>query len=134
MGISLGSTAISDLKVGGTQVDKVYLGEEVVWEKKVPVTEIRIVSSNPLVLTYDGEIGEIRYEIYPSDATDKTIEILRTSSVISGGCYPLSRTSTNGVFEIERSSRPNPNVDKFMLRTIDGTCMSEWVTCSDSQS
>lgn len=31
MGISLGSTAISDLKLGSTQVDKVYLGSTEVW-------------------------------------------------------------------------------------------------------
>lgn len=31
MGINLGSTAISDIKLGTTQVDKVYLGDELVW-------------------------------------------------------------------------------------------------------
>lgn len=37
MGINLGSTAISDVKLGSNQVDKVYLGSDVVWQKQAPV-------------------------------------------------------------------------------------------------
>ena len=37
MGINLGSTAISDLKIGTTQVNKVYLGSTEVWSSAPPV-------------------------------------------------------------------------------------------------
>ena len=36
MGLNIGSTAISDLKVGTTQVDKVYLGSTLVWGGATP--------------------------------------------------------------------------------------------------
>lgn len=37
MGIALGATEIADLKLGTSQVDKVYLGSNVVWQKSAPV-------------------------------------------------------------------------------------------------
>lgn len=38
MSINLGSTAISDVKLGNNQVDKVYLGSELVWGGVAPLT------------------------------------------------------------------------------------------------
>lgn len=38
MGIALGSTEIADLKLGSTQVEKAYLGTNLVWQKVSPVT------------------------------------------------------------------------------------------------
>ena len=38
MSINLGSTAISDVKLGSNQVDKVYLGSELVWGGVAPLT------------------------------------------------------------------------------------------------
>lgn len=37
MGIALGANTIADLKLGTSQVDKVYLGSNVVWQKSAPV-------------------------------------------------------------------------------------------------
>lgn len=41
MGINLGSSPIADIKMGETQVDKAYLGSELVWQKSSPVPEIK---------------------------------------------------------------------------------------------
>lgn len=41
MGINLGSTPIADLKLGETQVDKVYLGNELVWQNTPTPSTIR---------------------------------------------------------------------------------------------
>lgn len=41
MGINLGSTTISDLKLGANPVDKAYLGSELVWQKSSPVPTLR---------------------------------------------------------------------------------------------
>lgn len=41
MGINLGSSPISDLKMGETQVNKVYLGSDLVWQKSQPVPTLR---------------------------------------------------------------------------------------------
>ena len=32
MGINLGGTPIADIKLGNVQVDKIYLGNELVWQ------------------------------------------------------------------------------------------------------
>lgn len=38
MGANIGSTAIADVKLGNTQVDKIYLGSTEIWSKSAPVT------------------------------------------------------------------------------------------------
>lgn len=58
MGINLGSTAISDLKKGSTQVDKVYLGSDVVWQKSAPVATkaLKFTSPNAQTLAIDSSV------------------------------------------------------------------------------
>ena len=36
MGVNLGSTTISDLRLGDTQIGKAYLGNELVWNVSPP--------------------------------------------------------------------------------------------------
>lgn len=58
MGINLGSTAISDLKKGSTQVDKIYLGSDVVWQKSAPVATkaLKFTSPNAQTLSIDSSV------------------------------------------------------------------------------
>lgn len=55
MAINLGSTAISDLKVGNTQVDKVYLGSTEVWSNQPTPTikALKFTSPNSQTLGTD---------------------------------------------------------------------------------
>lgn len=102
MGINLGSTAISDLRVGETQVDKVYLGEEVVWEGGTPpvqVKALKFTSTGAQTLGVDGtKIGSIATTLdleYSNDGTTWTAwDIANTLSFGNGTVLYVRGTNT----------------------------------------
>lgn len=55
MGINLGSTSISDLKLGSEQVNKVYKGSDLIWQKQAPVQvkALRFTSAGSQTLGID---------------------------------------------------------------------------------
>lgn len=50
MGVAKGSTEIADVKLGTTQVDKIYLGSNVVWQKTPPIKALKFTSSGTQTL------------------------------------------------------------------------------------
>ena len=77
MGINLGSTPIADIKLGETQVDKVYLGNELAWQNTPTPSTIRALkfecdSSQSLGISADY-IGELTPNFeYSTDGTNWT--------------------------------------------------------------
>lgn len=103
MGINLGSTAISDLKVGETQVDKVYLGEEVVWQKAAPIVNaLKFELTDPLdttatlTLTKTGNPPGQNYE-YSTDGSTWTSVALGSPLNYSNGVLYIRGMNTSGV-------------------------------------
>lgn len=89
MGINLGSTAISDVKLGSNQVDKVYLGSDVVWQKQAPVQvkALRFTSTGAQTLGINqSAIGTVHpvFEYSTDGETWTTWDIATTLSFGSG--------------------------------------------------
>lgn len=55
MGINLGTTPISDVKLGTSQVDKIYLGSDLVWSKTAPtpINALKFASAGAQTLGVD---------------------------------------------------------------------------------
>lgn len=89
MGINLGSTAISDVKLGSNQVDKVYLGSDVVWQKQAPVQvkALRFTSTGAQTLGINqSTLGTVRpsFEYSTDGETWTSWDITTTLSFGSG--------------------------------------------------
>lgn len=91
MALNLGSIAIEDLKLGETQVDKVCLGSDVVWQKTTPVAPkaLKFTSTGAQTLGVDAsKIGSIASTLnleYSNDGeTFTTWDITNTLSFGNG--------------------------------------------------
>lgn len=102
MGINLGSTPIADLKLGETQVDKVYLGNELVWQNTPTPSTIRALkfecdSSQSLGIIADY-IGSLTPNFeYSTDGTHWTQWNDLTMSLPFGEGTPLYVRGMNTV-------------------------------------
>ena len=105
MGINLGSTPIADLKLGETQVDKVYLGNELVWQNTPTPSTIRALkfecdSSQSLGIKADY-IGSLTPNFeYSTDGTHWTQWNDLTMTLPFGEGTPLYIRGMNTVIAI----------------------------------
>ena len=105
MGINLGSTPITDAKLGSTQVDKIYLGSELVWQNAPTPSTIRALkfecdSSQSLGIeaAYIGDLTP-NFE-YSTDGTNWTEWSDLTMTLPFGEGTPLYVRGMNTILAI----------------------------------
>lgn len=88
MGVAKGSNLITDVKLGTGQVDKLYLGSNVVWQKTAPVVikALKFTSTNTQTLGVDGStLGLVNPNFEYSTDNGSTWTTWNVSTTLSFG-------------------------------------------------